>query len=90
MRPTKSQDGAAKIGEGPGRRAQASPPPWLQVVPAHDETDPDASGALTPLDRLAQIVEATGDVDLDNWLATRPAVLVPAPMWTIATCAPIC
>ncbi len=38
---------------------------WCQP---HDPGDPDASGARNPLDRLADIVRATGDVDVVNWL----------------------
>jgi len=38
---------------------------WCQ---AHDPEDPDSSGARNPLDRLAQIIKATGDVDVVNWL----------------------
>jgi hypothetical protein len=41
---------------------------WCQP---HDETDPDASGALNPLDRLAEIIAATGDVDVINWLCNQ-------------------
>lgn len=41
---------------------------WCQP---HDPDDPDASGALNPLDRLAEIVEATGDVEVVNWLCNR-------------------
>lgn len=33
-----------------------------------DPNDPDASGARNPLDRLKDIVDATGDVDVINWL----------------------
>lgn len=38
---------------------------WCQP---HDPTDPDSSGARNPLDRLAEIVEATGDLEVVNWL----------------------
>jgi len=38
---------------------------WCQES---DATDPDASGARNPLDRLADIVEATGDREVVNWL----------------------
>lgn len=41
---------------------------WCQP---HDPEDDDASGALNPLDRLAQIVEATGDLEVINWLCNR-------------------
>ncbi len=41
---------------------------WCQP---HDENDPDASGALNPLDRLAQIFEVTGDVEVINWLCNQ-------------------
>ncbi len=41
---------------------------WCQP---HDPEDEDASGALNPLDRLAQIVEATGDKELVNWLCNK-------------------
>ena len=33
-----------------------------------DSDEPDASGARNPLDRLAEIVRATGDTDVVNWL----------------------
>jgi len=33
-----------------------------------DPNDPDSSGALNPLDRVAEIVRATGDRDVVNWL----------------------
>lgn len=33
-----------------------------------DPNDPDASGARNPLDRLKDIVDTTGDVDVVNWL----------------------
>ncbi len=33
-----------------------------------DPNDPDASGARNPLDRLADIVNATKDADVVNWL----------------------
>lgn len=32
------------------------------------QEDPDASGARNPLDRVAEIVKATGDTELVNWL----------------------
>ena len=32
------------------------------------QTDPDASGARNPLDRLAEIVEATESTEVVNWL----------------------
>ena len=38
---------------------------WCQES---DPTDPDASGARNPLDRLAEIADATGDVAVVNWL----------------------
>lgn len=33
-----------------------------------DPDDPDASGARNPLDRVADIVRITGDLDVVNWL----------------------
>ena len=33
-----------------------------------DPNEPDASGARNPLDRLAEIVDATGDPNVVNWL----------------------
>ncbi|UCE60964.1 MAG: hypothetical protein JSU63_04275 [Phycisphaerales bacterium] len=33
-----------------------------------DPDDPDASGARNPLDRLADVVEATGNREVVNWL----------------------
>ena len=38
---------------------------WCQE---RDPDDPDSSGARNPLDRLAEIVHATGDIDVLNWL----------------------
>ena len=38
---------------------------WCQEF---DADDPDGGGARNPLDRLAEIVQATGDVDVVNWL----------------------
>lgn len=38
---------------------------WCQESP---RDDPDASGARNPLDRLADIVKATGNRDVVNWL----------------------
>ena len=38
---------------------------WCQE---HDPSDPDASGARNPLDRLADIIEETGDREVVNWL----------------------
>ena len=33
--------------------------------------DPDASGARNPLDRLSEVVEATGSTKVVNWLCNR-------------------
>lgn len=41
---------------------------WCQPCTAED---PNGSGALNPLDRLAQIVELTGDVEVVNWLCKQ-------------------
>jgi len=41
---------------------------WCQQ---HDPDDPDSSGARNPLDRLAEIVRATGDPEVINWLCHR-------------------
>jgi hypothetical protein len=38
---------------------------WCQES---DVNDPDASGARNPLDRLADVVRATGDTEVVNWL----------------------
>lgn len=38
---------------------------WCQE---HDPEDPDSSGARNPLDRLAEVFRATGDMDVVNWL----------------------
>ncbi len=38
---------------------------WCQES---DPNDPDASGARNPLDRLSDIVHATGDPEVVNWL----------------------
>jgi len=32
------------------------------------QKDPDASGARNPLDRVAEVVKATGDTEVVNWL----------------------
>ena len=41
---------------------------WCQE---HDADDPDSSGARNPLDRLAEIMDATGDPEVINWLCHR-------------------
>lgn len=41
---------------------------WCQPF---DPEDPDSSGTRNPLDRLAQIVELTGDVEIVNWLCRQ-------------------
>ena len=41
---------------------------WCQP---YEPDNPDSSGARNPLDRLADVVEATGDVDVVNWLCQR-------------------
>lgn len=38
---------------------------WCQ---SFDPNDPDSGGARNPLDRLAEIVEATGDPEVVGWL----------------------
>ena len=38
---------------------------WCQE---RDRDDPDSSGARNPLDRVAEIVEATGDPNIANWI----------------------
>ena len=38
---------------------------WCQEA---DPQDPDASGARNPLDRLRDVVQATGSTDVVNWL----------------------
>lgn len=38
---------------------------WCQESP---QDEPDASGARNPLDRLAEIIEATGSTEIANWL----------------------
>jgi len=38
---------------------------WCQP---RDPNDPDSSGARNPLDRVAEIVSSTGDVEVVNWL----------------------
>jgi len=38
---------------------------WCQK---YDTRDPDTSGARNPLDRLAEVYHATGDLDVINWL----------------------
>ena len=47
------------------RLSQALIYKWCQEFDAHD---PDASGARNPLDRIADIVRATGDREVVNWL----------------------
>ena len=41
---------------------------WCQ---ARDPDDPDTGGARNPLDRLAEVVRATGDVSVVNWLCNQ-------------------
>jgi hypothetical protein len=41
---------------------------WCQPS---DPNDPDASGARNPLDRLADIIRVTGDVEVANWLCRQ-------------------
>ncbi len=41
---------------------------WCQP---HDPNDPDAGGARNPLDRLADIHEATNDPEVINWICHR-------------------
>lgn len=36
-----------------------------------DASDPDSSGARNPLDRLADVLEVTGDVEVVNWLCQK-------------------
>ena len=53
---------------------------WCQESP---RDDPDASGARNPLDRLADIVRATGSIDVVNWLCHEAGgffVSNPAPL----------
>jgi hypothetical protein len=46
-----------------------------------DPTDPDASGARNPLDRVADIVKATGDTNVVNWICHQAGgFFVPNPM----------
>ncbi len=49
-------------------RLRVSPALVYKWCQEWDPSDPDASGARNPLDRLAEIVEATGDQDVVNWL----------------------
>ena len=41
---------------------------WCQP---HDPNDPDAGGARNPLDRLADIFEATQDPEVINWICQK-------------------
>ena len=41
---------------------------WCQP---YEPDNPDSSGARNPMDRLADIVKATGDLDVVNWLCRR-------------------
>jgi hypothetical protein len=41
---------------------------WCQE---YDANDPDTSGARNPLDRLADVFDATGDIEVVNWLCQR-------------------
>jgi len=41
---------------------------WCQPF---DPSDPDSSGTRNPLDRLAQVVELTGDIEVVNWLCRQ-------------------
>lgn len=63
---------ADKIGvKALAARLKLSPALVYKWCQPHDEGDPDSSGARNPLDRLAEIVEATGDVEVVNWLCKR-------------------
>jgi hypothetical protein len=41
---------------------------WCQE---YDPDDPDTSGTRNPLDRLADVLDATGDMEVVNWLCQR-------------------
>lgn len=41
---------------------------WCQP---HDGDDPDSSGAINPLDRVAEVYDSTQDPELINWLCQR-------------------
>lgn len=41
---------------------------WCQESP---KDEPDASGARNPLDRLAEIIEVTGHIEIANWLCRQ-------------------
>ncbi len=59
------------------RLSQALVYKWCQEW---DPDDPDASGARNPLDRLADIVRVTGDLDVINWLCHEAeGFMVPNP-----------
>lgn len=69
----KSWEVLKQASDGVGVKALASK---LKLSPAlvykwcqeHSRDDPDSSGARNPLDRLAEIVEVTGDIGVVNWL----------------------
>jgi len=51
---------------------------WCQP---YEPDNPDSSGARNPLDRLADIVEVTGDMDVVNWLCRQvDGFFTPNPM----------
>lgn len=53
---------------------------WCQQA---DSSDPDASGARNPLDRLADIITATDDPEVVNWLCQESGgFFVPNPEMT--------
>ncbi|RJP36035.1 MAG: hypothetical protein C4547_08265 [Phycisphaerales bacterium] len=54
---------------------------WCQH---RDPDDPDAGGARNPLDRLADVVRATGDCNVVNWLCHEAGgFYVPNPTETV-------
>lgn len=74
MRPSHEvlKEAAEKIGvKALAAELRLSPALVYKWCQEHDPTDPDTSGARNPLDRLAQIIEATGEVDVANWLCHR-------------------
>lgn len=63
------RDAAEKIGvKALAAELRLSPALVYKWCQESSESDPDSSGARNPLDRLAELVRATGDARVVNWL----------------------
>ncbi len=72
---------AEKIGvKGLAAELKLSPALVYKWCQPFDPNDPDSSGTRNPLDRVAQIVELTGDMEVVNWLCSQASgFFVPNP-----------